>query len=210
LKAAAPAAAPAAVDEAAHISAITQLVLAERECRDLGRWERMKACYHPDAVVRISWFTGSGPDFVDASREMARRGVPAKHRLGPVSVRINGTRAVATMVIAIDIPAVLAGVEVMLTSHARVFYRAELREGRWKLSSFEVFYMRDELAARIPGESVPVTAADVAGYRPSYRFLSHVLANGGYSVRDDLAGEDKPETVEALCTQVYGWAGLGS
>jgi hypothetical protein len=73
-----------------------------------------------------------------------------------------------------------------------------------------VFYMRDELAARIPGESVPVTAADVAGYRPSYRFLSHVLANGGYSVRDDLAGEDKPETVEALCTQVYGWAGLGS
>jgi hypothetical protein len=55
---------------------------------------------------------------------------------------------------------------------------------------------------------VPVTAADVADYRISYRFLSLVLAKGGYPVRDDLAGEDRPETVEALCTQIYGWAGL--
>ena len=31
----------AAINEAAHVSAITQLVLAERECRDMGRWERM-------------------------------------------------------------------------------------------------------------------------------------------------------------------------
>ena len=202
------AASPAAIDEAAHISAITQLVLAERECRDMGRWDRMKACYHPDAVVHISWFSGSGPDFVDASREMARREVPAKHRLGPLSVRVNGARAVATMAISIDIPAVLDGIEVMLTSHARVFYRAEFRDGGWRLSSFEVFYMRDELAARIPGQSVPVTAADVAGYRLSYRFLSLVLAKGGFPVRDDLAGEDRPETVEALCTQIYGWAGM--
>lgn len=202
------AASSAAIDEAAHISAITQLVLAERECRDMGRWERMKACYHPDAVVHISWFTGSGPDFVDASREMARRGVPAKHRLGPITVRINGTRAVATMVIAIDIPAVLQGIEVMLTNHARVFYRAELRDGSWKLSSFEVIYMRDELNARIPGQALAVNPQALAGYRPSYRCLSLVLASQGYPVGDDLAGDDRPETVEALCREVYGWAGL--
>lgn len=193
---------------AAHVSAITQLVLAERECRDMGRWDRMKACFHEDAVVRISWFQGNAHDFVDGSREMARRGVLAKHRLGPVSVRVNSMRAVATMAVVIDIPSELRGVQVMLSSHARVFYRAELRRGEWKLSSFEVFYMRDELAAQIPGEAVPVTAADVAGYRRSYRFMSLVLAQGGFSVRDDLAGEDRPETVEALCREIYGWAGL--
>lgn len=197
-----------AIALAAHVSAITQLVLAERECRDMGRWERMKSCFHPDAVVRISWFQGNGHDFVDASREMARRGVLAKHRLGPVSVRVNGARAVATLAVIIDIPAEVRGVALMLSSHARVFYRAEQRDGLWKLASFEVFYMRDELAAQIPGEPVPVTAADVAGYRRAYRFLSFVLAQGGFATRDDLAGEDRPETVEALCREIYGWAGL--
>jgi hypothetical protein len=203
-----PVASDAAVTVAAHVSAITQLVLAERECRDMGRWDRMKACFHPDSIVRISWFQGNGHDFVDGSREMARRGVQAKHRLGPVSVRIAGQRAVATLAAIIDIPAELNGVAVQLSSHARLFYRAEHREGAWGLSSFEVFYMRDELSAQIPGEVVPVKASDVAGYRRSYRFLSHVLASGGYTVRDDLAGEDRPETVAALCEEIYGWAGL--
>ncbi len=202
-------AAPATmVAAAAHISAITQLVLAERECRDMGRWERMKSCYHPDSTVHISWFTGSGPDFVDASREMARRGVPAKHRLGPVSVRVNGNRAVATMVIAIDIPAVLDGIEVMLTNHARVFYRAEFRGEGWRLSSFEVIYMRDELHARVPGQTFTVNAQELTGYRASYRCLSLVLSRQGFPIGNDLAGEDKPETVEALCQEIYGWAGL--
>src|SRR5512139_223472 len=202
------AATPQAIALAAHISAVSQLVLAERECRDMGRWDRMKACFHPDAVVRISWFQGNGHDFVDASREMARRGVLAKHRLGPVAVRVNGTRAVATLAVIIDIPAQVRGVPLMLSSHARVFYRAEQRAGEWRLSSFEVFYMRDELATQIPGETVPVSAAEVAGYRRSYRFLAFVLAQGGFPVRDDLAGEDRPEAVEALCREIYGWAGL--
>jgi hypothetical protein len=191
-----------------HVSAITQLVLAERECRDLGRWDRMKACFHPDAVVRISWFQGKAQDFVDASREMAQRGVLAKHRLGPVAVRVNGPRAVATLTAIIDIPSEVRGVALMLSSHARLFYRAELRHGDWRLSSFEVFYMRDELTAQIPGAAVPVRAAEVAGYRRSYRFMSFVLAQGAYTVRDDLAGEDRPETVEALCREIYDWAGL--
>jgi hypothetical protein len=197
-----------AITTAAHVSEITQLVLAERECRDMGRWDRMKSCYHADGFVRISWFQGNAHEFVDASREMARRSVLAKHRLGPVSVRVAGTRAVATMAITIDIPASLQGVEVMLSSHARVFYRAERRDGAWKLSSFEVFYMRDELVAQIPGQSIPVTAQDLAPYRRSYRNLAHVLAAGGFPVRDNLAGEDRPASVEALCREVYDWAGL--
>ena len=54
----------------------------------------------------------------------------AKHRLGPVAVRVNGKRAVATHGHAsIDIPRVLKGVAVQLSSHARMFYRAELRDG---------------------------------------------------------------------------------
>ena len=58
---------PRAHFDAADTSAITQCVLTERESRDLGRWARMRECFHPDSIVRISWFQGSGPDFVERS-----------------------------------------------------------------------------------------------------------------------------------------------
>jgi hypothetical protein len=75
------------------ITLISQLVVRERESRDMGFWNRMRDCFHPDAIVSISWFQGSGPDFLTASQDMAARGMLAKHRLGPVLVTLNGERA---------------------------------------------------------------------------------------------------------------------
>ena len=95
---------------AADVSAITQLVLTERESRDLGRWERLGACYLPDSHVEISWISGTGAQFVAGSVEMARRGVKARHRLGPVVVRLNAQRALASLGCVIDIPGELEGV----------------------------------------------------------------------------------------------------
>jgi hypothetical protein len=46
---------PQAVQDAADISAVSQLVLRERLSRDLGLWEQMPDCFHDDSVVRISW-----------------------------------------------------------------------------------------------------------------------------------------------------------
>jgi hypothetical protein len=199
---------PQSVLDAADVSAITQLVLTERECRDLGRWDEMRDCFHPDSIVRLSWFTGSGPDFVTGSIDMARRGVLAKHRLGPVRVQLRGDRALATFVGAIDIPATVTGVDLMLTSLARFLYRAARRDGRWRLSGFDAIYLRDELHAVVPGQAVPVTPAQVAGYRSAYRMLSFVLASQGYAVNAELPGEDRPEKAAALYRELHDWVGL--
>ena len=55
---------PQAVLEAADVSAVSQLVLRERLSRDFGLWEQMRDCFYDDSVVRISWITASGPEFV--------------------------------------------------------------------------------------------------------------------------------------------------
>lgn len=199
---------PQHVLDAADITAITQLILLERECRDLGRWARMRECFHPDSLIRISWFTGNGEDFVTGSIEMARRGVLAKHRLGPVLVRLSGNRAVATLGATIDIPASLAGVEAQLSSHARFLYRAERRGQTWKISGFDAVYVRDELVASVPGQALQIRPADLAPFRPSYRMLSYVLSMQGYAVNTTLPGDDRPETVHALEQELFGWAGL--
>jgi hypothetical protein len=199
---------PQAVLDAADVSALTQLVLTERECRDLGRWDEMRRCFHPDSRVRLSWFTGSGPDFVTGSIDMARRGVLAQHRLGPVRVQLKGSRALASLVGSIDIPACVAGVDLMLSSLARFLYRAERRDGRWRLSGFDAIYLRDELHAVVPGQAVPVTPAQLEGFRPAYRMLSFVLASQGYAVNAELPGEDRPEKAAALYRELHDWVGL--
>jgi hypothetical protein len=197
---------PQSVLDATNISAVTQLILLERECRDLGRWERMRECFHPDSLIRVSWFSGNGEDFVTGSIDMARRGVAAKHRLGPVLVRLSGNRAVATLGAAIDIAVSVAGVEAQLSSHARFLYRAEQRAQVWKISSFDAVYVRDELVPSIPGQTLTVRAADLEHFRPSYRMLSYVLSAQGYAVDSGLPGDDRPETVSVLENELFGWA----
>ena len=199
---------PQAVLEAADVSAVSQLVLRERLSRDLGLWEQMRDCFHDDSVVRISWINASGPEFVRRSKEMAERNVQASHRLGPIFVTLAGDRAIAQLAAIIDIPFTLKGTEVMMSSHTRLLLRAERREGVWRLSGFDAVYLRDEMAPAIPGQILKVDPEAVKAYRPSYRLLSYCLASGGFPVRNDLAGVDRPDLVDALIREIYGWAGL--
>ncbi len=199
---------PKHVLDAADISAITQLILLERESRDQQRWKTMRECFHDDALIRISWITGNADEFVNGSIDMARRGVLAKHRLGPVLVRLGGERAIATLGAAIDIPAKVGGLDAQLSSHARFFYKAERREGRWKLSGFDATYVRDELVPVVPGQLLRVSPEDLTGFRKSYQMLSYVLSNSGYRVNADLPGDDRPETVRTLEAELFSWAGV--
>jgi hypothetical protein len=199
---------PMRILQAADISEITQLILTERESRDFGRWARMRDCFHPDALIRISWITGNADAFVEGSKDMARRGVLAKHRLGPIRVELGGDRAVASLTGIIDIPSQLGGIDVQLSSHARFLYRAERRAGPWRLSGFDGIYRRDELVPVVPGQSLRIEPAELSRFRPSYRLLSYVLSRNGYEVNGELPGEDRPESTAALEHELFQWAGI--
>lgn len=199
---------PQHVLDAADVTAITQVILRERESRDKGRWGPMRECFNDDALIRISWITGNADDFVNGSRDMAQRGVLAKHRLGPVLVRRHQNRAIATLGGVIDIPVKLGEVDAQLSSYARFYYRAERRENRWKLSGFEAVYLRDELMPSVPGQSIVIGPEELKPFRPSYRLLSYVLSRNGYQVNSDLPGDDRQETVDKLENELFTWAGV--
>jgi hypothetical protein len=191
-----------------HITTISQLVVCERESRDMGFWNRMRDCFYPDAEINISWFKGTGPAFVEASKDMAARGMLAKHRLGPVHVTLNGTRALASVGGIIDIPTVLDGKDFVLSAHGVFWYRAEQRAGAWRLSSFECFYRRDEFQPAVLGTTVTLPVDQMQQYRPSYRNLCYSLQLKGYTPDNNLPGEDRPETVQAMLQRLYGWLEL--
>ncbi len=199
---------PQQVLDAADVSAITQVILRERESRDEGRWGPMRECFHDDALIRISWITGNADEFVNGSRDMAERGVLAKHRLGPILVRHHGNRAIATLGGVIDSPVKLDGVDAHLSSYARFYYRAERRQDRWKLSGFEAVYLRDELLPAVPGQSIVIDPEALKPFRSSYRLLSYVLSRNNYQVNSDLPGDDRQDTVDKLENELFTWAGV--
>ncbi len=199
---------PKAVLESADVSAISQLILRERESRDLGRWQQMRDCFWPDSLIRVSWFRGNGPDFVTGSIDMARRGVPAKHRLAPILVALSGDRAIASLSGIIDLPVKLKGIEATLSTHSRFIYRTERREDRWRIFGFDAIYMRDELTPSIPGETISIDSKELHSFRPTYRLLSYYLQNQGFSIDSDLAGIDRPDLVDALNQELFAWVGL--
>ena len=199
---------PQAVRDAADVSAVTQLILKERESRDLCHWDDMRACFHPDSHVRVSWFRGSGADFVQGSVDMARRNVLAKHRLSPIRVVVSGNRAVASMSAIVEIPAQPQGIEMNLLSYTRFIYRAERREDQWRIFSFDAIYLRDELTPAIPGLSISIDPSELQSFRPPYRLLSYILSKEGYTVDAELAGADRPESIQALMREVFTWAGV--
>jgi hypothetical protein len=116
--------------------------------------------------------------------------------------------AIAQFTGIISIPFVLNGIEVMMSSHSLFVFRAERREDLWRLSGFDMIYQRDELTSVLPGQTVTIDPEAVKSFRSSYRLLSYCLTAGGFPVRNDLAGIDRPELVDALMREIYGWAGL--
>ncbi|MES2627118.1 MAG: nuclear transport factor 2 family protein [Pseudomonadota bacterium] len=196
------------MQDSSDITAITQLIVRERESRDLGFWNRMRECFHLDAKVSISWFQGNGHDFVAASKDMAARGMFAKHRLGPVLVTLNGNRAVATLSGIIDVPTTIADMEFTLSAHCLMLYRTEKRDGTWRLSSFECIYRRDEFVPCILGQAAELPISLLAQFRSSYRNLSYALHLKGYAVNNELPGEDRPDTVRKILQEHFSWAGL--
>ena len=199
---------PKHILDSADITLVSQLILRERESRDLGNWDRMRDCFHPDSIVRISWFNGSGPDFVAGSIDMAKRGMLAKHRLAPVLVNLAGNRAVASLSAIIDIPTVIDGVDLTLSAYTLLIYRAERRDNIWRIYGFDGIYRRDEMTPAILGQTVAIDLGEMKNFRPSYRNLAYCLHLSGYAVNPDLPGEDRPETVARLMQEVNDWAGL--
>jgi SnoaL-like domain len=192
------------------VTEISQLVLQERQARDRGWWDRLRSAYATDSTVRLSWFTGSGRDFVTASQQMMDRGDVAVHRLSPPVVHLNGDRALVELPGIIEVRTTVAGVDVDLESRARLWYRTERRAGRWLIVALDPVYERDTLTAVYPGTELTVTPADVAAFRPAYRFLSYVLSQRGYSVGDDLYGDDHPDHAGEFYRHSFAWLGVDS
>ena len=186
---------------------VSQLILRERQGRDRGWWQQMRDCFDPQASVRLSWFNGTGADFVTESEAMSDRGDKGLHRMSPPVVHLDGDRAVVEVGAAIEFGVVLDGVEAVLTSYARLLYRTQKRSDSWRIVSLDPIYERDSVVPTVPGAALRLDPGALSKFRQSYRLLAYNLSTRGYTVATDLYGDDQPESVAGPYGETFAWLG---
>ncbi|HWP25740.1 MAG TPA: nuclear transport factor 2 family protein [Xanthobacteraceae bacterium] len=125
--------------------------------RDHCDWEALSDCFHPDATVLISWYTGSAAGFVEKSKEAAAKRRPeerSQHWLGNMRATVRGKRAILETDVQILSRDFLDGYLFDCTCYARFFDLFEKRNGVWRISKWTCIYDKDRLDPVLP-DAVP-------------------------------------------------------
>jgi len=187
---------------------IRELIEFERYCRDYKLWDEMRSCYHDDATIIVSWITGNPDEFVAGSKRMNASKAPAKHKVFNTVVWLNGNRAVAECISAIQIRCPLDGDTVDMSTHTRLHYQLEKRDGIWKICYMCGAHEKDMMRSAYANGTFTTTPEMLAPYRESYSNTMYRQVRYGGNPNPDLIGEDRPETVKAMYADSSEWLGL--
>ena len=138
--------------------------------RDLGEWDALAACFHPQASITVSWYSGPATGFVERSRQARAAMKPQernKHLLGNMRVACAGGRATLETDVQICVRESIDGYLLDYTSYARFFDLMLKHDGVWKIFKASCIYDKDRLDPVVPGavppafyEAVPLSGAE--------------------------------------------------
>lgn len=181
---------------------IKELIEFERFCRDNAQWEEMKKCFAENSIVTISWFKGSGHEFVEASSKMETY---ALHKLFDTLIWINKDKAVSLTMATIQIRQEIDGHLLELQSDVKLLYKTQKINNEWLIILMEGIYEKDSLLPVSPADGIIIPQEEIAKYRSSYANLSYALSKNGYDIDVNLPGIDQPETVAKLYQESEDW-----
>ena len=156
---------------------ILELINFERFCRDNAQWDEMRKCFAKDSFVNISWYQGDG----------------------------DGDRAVTIMMATIQNRRTIKDVACELSTDTQLLFSTQKIDGQWYIVRFESIYEQDRLIPVLPDATLSMDSAALAKYRQSYACMSFCMEQSGIGANQELAGRDRPETVEKIYTDLKKW-----
>jgi hypothetical protein len=162
---------------------------------DLGEWDRLRACFHPDARITVSWYSGPLDGFIDRSRAMAATRNPEEHRkhwLGNMRSEIRGARAVLETDVLILIREFLDGTLFDYTSYARFYDLFEKRAGVWRILEWNCIYDKDRLDPVVPARDAASLGAQavLAGPESGFAFMQLRQSKRGRTIPESVVIRD--------------------
>lgn len=141
---------------------VEELVYRWAGARDSDDWDALKACFHDDAHIHISWIAAPADEFVRRSRAMAaarRPGAHMKHLVSGAWIETQGHRGFCRSHALLLIRDCVDGVWLDIESHIRFFDRVEQREGVWRIVERTGVYDKDRMDP-VDGSALPVPSAN--------------------------------------------------
>ena len=193
---------------------IADIIQRERNARDAGRWDEMASYYHPESSIEVSWFNGSGAEFVERSRRQAEKVSQSARRRRAYQLSRNGSgcrrcageigrwrkrhaRSTASF-LSTAFPARRAAMCGCCGARCVQAIPGCLPDcGAFMFAT--IFPPATQIASRFS------TRRSLPAYRLSYRYVTYNLARLGLDPRNDLPGADLPETVKALRDGERAW-----
>lgn len=129
------------------------------------------------------------------------------HVISPVEVHLNGQRAVSDSRASIHARFCYEQTDFECISYGRLISRLEKEAADWKLCTLEMIYDKDSLQPVHPTEEHVRAIKLDKNARQSYRCLSWVLAQNGFSINQDLPGTDRPGSGDRLMQLCFEWLG---
>lgn len=156
------------LEAAADRAEILEVAMTSLVCRDSGDMDGLAACFHPDALLTSSWFSGKASAFVEGARKaLATRhtGDSQKHIAGNQRVSLSGGRAICEYYVTLHQRRTIDGYEFDFQTWSSFCDLFEQRDGAWRISRRWVIYEKDRMDPHKPGE-VPDSYFKVIDLRP--------------------------------------------
>ena len=162
---------------------------------DLGEWDALRACFHPDAAITVSWYSGPVDGFIERSKAMAAGRKAEEHRkhwLGNMRCEVNEKRAVLETDVLILIREFIDGSLFDYTSYARFHDLFEKRAGAWRIREWNCIYDKDRLDPVVPAWDAAAVYAQVEleGPRSGFAFMQLRQSKRGRTIPDEVVIRD--------------------
>lgn len=165
---------------------------------DLREWDKLPACFHPEARVTVSWYSGPIAGFIERSKALTWK--PEEHRkhwLGNMRAEIADNRATLETDVRIEIREFIDRNLYDYTAYARFYDLMEKRDGVWRIFEWNTIYDRDRLDPVIPlalDESSLFAQAELEGPQSGFAFMKLRSTKRGRAIPEavvirDSAGE---------------------
>jgi len=167
-------------------------------CRDSGDWQRLAQCFHPDAQVTTSWFSGSARDFVKQATSMMAGHHPTdtqRHVMSNPHVTLKGDRAVCEYYIILHQGRTMDGYEFDFQTWSVTLDLFEKRNGTWRITKRSNIYEKDRMDPHIPG-TVPQSyfdQLDLSRYPAAIRYHCYRNERSSGQVPKNLILRGSPE-----------------